>query len=110
MSYVFPDGKIGHIQLRNQTDLDNINALYSDATNSVTNNIDKVFSFKDRENNPHSMSSQEMSDMCALVRTHTDTIFSEYWDKKHNGLEELYINSANSEAEKINAIISFTWN
>lgn len=109
LNYIFPDNKSGTIQLRNQTDLDNINALYADSMYSITNNVEKVYSFKDEANISHNMTPQQMSELGNFVKTHYDKVFLEYWDLKHNKLDPIYTNMLKSESDKINEIILIIW-
>lgn len=108
LRYTFPDLKFGIVQLRNQKDLDNINALYTDSMFSIANNIEKNYSFKDEANISHELNAQQMSELGNFVKTHCDKIFAEHWDLKHNKLDIIY-NSSKSESDRLNEITLIIW-
>lgn len=109
LNYTFPNNKIGVIQLRSQQDLDNINALYADATHCITNNIDKTYSFKDEANISHTMTVRQMSDLGFFVKQYVDKFFLEYWDIKHNKLDPIFNDNRSTQTERIERILSIVW-
>jgi hypothetical protein len=109
LRYMFPDNMSGIIQLRNQTDLDNINALYTDAVFAITSNVEKTFSFKDEANISHEMTTQQMSELGSFVKAHYDKVFLEHWEIKHNTLDSIYNTISKSESDRINDILSIIW-
>ena len=109
LNYTFPDNKSGVIQLRSQHDLDNINALYADATHCITNNIDKTYSFKDEANISHVMTTQQMSDLGFFVKQHVDKFFLEHWNIKHNKLDPIFNDTRSTQTDRIERILSIVW-
>lgn len=109
LKYVFPDNKVGTVQLRNQEDLNILNTLYTDAMYAIVNNKEKTFSFKDEANISHELTPQQMSNLGSFVQEHVEKVFSEYWNVKHNKLDVIFNNSSKSQSQRIDEIISLVW-
>jgi len=108
LPYEFPNNKMGIIQLRNENDVNAINALYADAMFSITNSIDKTYYFKDESNYSHKMTSQQMSELGSFVKSHTDKVFLKHWDIKHNKLDTIF-NSSASQSKRIDDMLLIDW-
>lgn len=109
LKYNFPNNRFGHIQLRNEQDINNIHALYSDSMHSITNNIEKDFYFKDKSNFSHKLTPTQMSDLCSTVQSHIDNVNQEYWKVKHEKLDTIFNDSFKDESQRIDEIISIIW-
>ena len=100
----------GHVQVRNMQDMMNLNGLMSDALYSKLNNISKTHNFIDAENNIHTLTSDQVIEMCTYVKAQIESIYAESWNAKFVELKAIYDNGNLSLEEKLNQINNYVWN
>lgn len=84
-SYVFPDGKTGNIQLRDDKDIRNIQGVATTGILFVVqNNTTDKISFKDEENIEHFMTGQEAALFGLQVSLFISNTYQKSWIHKEN--------------------------
>ncbi|MFW6303994.1 MAG: hypothetical protein ACOC2L_05165, partial [Candidatus Sumerlaeota bacterium] len=85
MSYDFPDGDTGTIQLRDLKDHRNIQGLGSNGLKlKVVGDTESKVPFRDEENNEHELSGDELIDMAEAVSNWVQGHYSNAWAHKDN--------------------------
>ena len=109
ISYTFPNGIQGTIQLRNEKDLTNIMSIETSIlTNLVLgDSVDKSedIIFLDKEDVEHVLNSGEALKMVKRVKDHVRRIREISWNHKHNILKSIYEDESISDDEKIARIL-----
>lgn len=85
MSYDFPDGETGTIQLRDLTDHRNIQGLGSNGLKfKVVGDTESKLPFRDEENNEHSLDGDQLVAMSDTVSSWVQGHYSNAWAHKDN--------------------------
>lgn len=100
----------GSVQLKSQQDMINLNGMMSDALYCKMNNITKSHNFIDANDNIHSLTSDQVIELCTFVKTHIESIYAQNWYSKFVELKAIYENSSLSIEDKLNQIVNYTWN
>ena len=82
--YTFPGGLAGVVQLRNQRDMSNVNAVASRGQALVMAGDTTTVTFRDAGNVNHAMTGQQAMDFGGAVYDHVDAIYAASWAHKDN--------------------------
>lgn len=106
MPYDFPSGQ-GVIQIRNETDLRNIQGNGVDALKDlVAGNTDTVHIFMDQSNTLREMTPQQMADMASAVKAQAQEAYSVSWTYNHQTLKPIYEDDSKTTQQKIDEILA----
>lgn len=81
LSYTFPDGSVGHVQLRD-TDRINLLALQSAATGLAAANSDTKLTFRSLENVNYELSAAECLAICTAATQFGQSLYQASWTLK----------------------------
>lgn len=98
------------IQLKSQQDMINLNGMMSDALYCKINNITKTHTFIDATDGIHSLTSDQVIELCTFVKNHIESIYAQNWYSKFVELKAIYENNSLSTEDKLNQIVNYNWN
>jgi len=105
--YEFPTGA-GIIQIRNETDMRNIQANGIDALRDVVEGAPgNIHIFMDQSNTIREMTATEMVAMVKSVKDRSQAIYSKSWVHNHQNLKGIYNNTSLDTQGKIDQILAY---
>ena len=107
VEYTFQSG-VGVIQVRNETDLRNIQVNCMEAFKDIMDgNPNKQHVFMDKNNIIREMTAQEMVNMASYVKNIGQQIYSSSWNHKYVNLKSIYENDNLTDDQKIDQILNY---